>query len=498
MNTGQLSDTTHRVIAALWWLIPLAVLALAAAFGSLLALRSVRYRHSQGLATVSQVLSVASRSALRRSVKHTRPGWTPARRYEFREVGTRVGKSGILGRTWFGASHEDAIGVIAPQRQGKTRRLLARFVEDAPGTVVAASTKLDLLDLTRGLIGDRDVWLFDPDTIVPADAAGVANRVRWSPVAGCEEPAVAIRRANAFVGDGTDSDATNSRFFAGSAAQVLQCLLHAAALGHRSVADVVRWAADPRDREPAQILAAHPSAAPGWATLLGGHVTGSRSEGDVFKQLNLSLNLFADPAILDCAAPTAAGDFDVERFLRSGSALYVLTANRAANSSAYATLFISELIARAQDLAPTFPTRRLEPPVSFVIDELVNTARVPTFPVVLSDSGGRGIAIRWAAQSRAQLVDVWGRNGAQAILDNSTWKVVLQGLDDAEYLRDLERLGGTIDHTPLFGGDQRPRERSAIAASTVRQQHRNTGTVWTTATPPFRARLVDIAKDGVA
>jgi type IV secretion system protein VirD4 len=495
VTPDELSRALDGVVSALWWLVPVALVAIAALVVFAVVVRSVRYRHAPGLASTSQVLSVASRSALRRSAKYTRPGWNPTRKYAFREVGTRVGKTGVLGRTWFGASHEDAIGVIAPQRQGKTRRLLARFVEDAPGTVIAASTKLDLLDLTRERIGDRSIWIFDPDVIASPRDLGVTKRVHWSPVVGCEVPSVAIRRAEAFVGDGGASDATNARFFAGSAAQVLQCLLHAAALGGHSMADVVRWAADSRDREPVQILGSHTDAAAGWSSLLAGHITGSRSEADVFKQLVLSLNLFADPAVLAAATPASTAHFDVDRFLLSGDALYLLTSNRAVNSSAYATLFVSELVARAQDLAPASATRRLEPPVSFVIDELVNTARVPTFPSVLSDSGGRGLAIRWAAQSRAQLIDVWGRHGAQAVLDNSTWKVVLQGLDDADYLADMERLGGRVDRSSAFARDDRPRESPALASASVRQQRRGTATVWSTAMPPFRAHLVDIDRD---
>ena len=268
--------------------------------------------------------------------------------------------------------------------------------------------------------------------------------------------------------------------------------------------DVVRWAADPRDRQPVKILTDHPGAAPGWSAILAGHTAGARSEADVFKQLNLALNLFADPAVLAQASPSSAGQFDVDAFLQSGGALYVLSSNQAVNSSAYTTMFVTELLTRAQDLALGFKHHRWEPPVTFVLDELTNTARVPTFPQVLADSGGRGIAIRWAAQSRSQLVEVWGQHGAASMLANSTWKIILQGLDDASFLVDLERLAGQVDQRAP-GGDSlwagthsatpRTRQVPALPAAGIRAQRRNTATVWATSLPPFRARLVDIAAE---
>lgn len=224
----QLQHILTELIGALWWLIPVGLLGVVAAVAIAVIVASGRYRHSNGLASSMQVSSVASRGALTSAARYTRPGWarrapkderatrSPAR---FADVGTRIGKAGWGRLWWFGASHEDAVGVIAPQRQGKTRRLLARFAADAPGTVVVASTKLDALSLTRPLIGAREVAVFDPDQILTDDLHVDTRLVRWSPVIGCHRSAVAIRRAQAFVGDGGDSDATNARFFAGSAAR---------------------------------------------------------------------------------------------------------------------------------------------------------------------------------------------------------------------------------------------------------------------------------------
>ena len=90
------------------------------------------YRHSPGMATAGQVKQAASRRALAKHAKYTRPGlsWPKMRVYydrthhrlrrrSFREVGARIGRVGFLRMKWFGMSHEDSCGILAPQRVGK-------------------------------------------------------------------------------------------------------------------------------------------------------------------------------------------------------------------------------------------------------------------------------------------------------------------------------------------------------------------------------------------
>jgi type IV secretion system protein VirD4 len=63
-----------------------------------------------------------------------------------------------------------------------------------PGPVLATTTKPDIHALTsavRAHIGPVDV--FNPQHI-----GGVPSTFRWDPIDGCEDPATAIRRADAF------------------------------------------------------------------------------------------------------------------------------------------------------------------------------------------------------------------------------------------------------------------------------------------------------------
>lgn len=512
-STGtQLHSLTQW--AATWWplLVVLAVVALTGRWWVTTRLQEDRARHGPGMATRRRVLAASSLQSLRRRARYTRPALakSDARRAGFADVGARIGQIGLFRSHWFGISHEEAVGVLAPQRQGKTRRVLARLIIDSPGTAVFASTKPDLLGLVAARLQGRRVFVLDPDAQLPThmatwtddqtagkraggEAGGVRHHaalpVAWSPVIGCENADIAIRRAKAWVGDGENSDTTNSQFFAGSAAIVLRCYLHAAAIAGLDMAAVRRWAADPTDKQPRTILTS-PAAAAGWDADLAGQLTGSKSQDDVFKQLYVSLELFASPSVLARACPPPHEHFDVDAFLYSGQALFVLASEAAVNSSAYTTTFLTELVERAKELALRFPTGRWEPPITVTLDELPNIARIPTFPRMLADSGGRGISIRWAAQGRNFLSDVWGPLGAGLILENSTTRVVLRGLADADYLSDLEHLAGYVDR--MVPGHEQPQRRPVLPINELANQDDMTATVFTTAAPPFRCRLVDI------
>ena len=82
---------------------------------------------------------------------------------------------------------------MAPPRTYKTA-FLADVILRYPGPVIATTTKADIHALTsavRAQLGP--VHVFNPQYI-----GGVPSTFRWSPVEGCQDPATAIRRADAF------------------------------------------------------------------------------------------------------------------------------------------------------------------------------------------------------------------------------------------------------------------------------------------------------------
>jgi type IV secretion system protein VirD4 len=188
-------------------------------------------------------------------------------------------------------------GVYGPQGSGKTLDLLAPALLDAPGAALVTLTKAEdlLLTLDARASGDRPVAVLDPFGAVP----GLPELV-WDPVAGCVDPMVAERRAKAFTAGtvtgavtGGSSDSA-ARFYAFEAAKVLQAYLHAAALTGRSLEHVLEWAAHPQAAsQPADILRAHPHAAPFWDGLLRGALHGDpRTAGNTATTVQQALALF--------------------------------------------------------------------------------------------------------------------------------------------------------------------------------------------------------------
>lgn len=96
--------------------------------------------------------------------------------------------------------------------------------------------------------------------------------------------------------------------------------------------------------------------------------------------------------------------------------------------------------------AAAYPTRRLEPPATAVLDELCNATPIPQLPDIISDSAGRGVLVHWAAQSAAQLEDTYTPVRARALLDNTTTMSVWGGLKDPRTLEWLSTVSGHSEH----------------------------------------------------
>src|SRR5437764_1074228 len=107
-----------------------------------------RGRRNHGLASPWAILRVSSGLAMRRKACVLRPslrrlGW---RRWlvSAREVATPVARVGLL-RVW--SPVEDVTLRIGGPRTGKTGELCGRIL-DAPGAVIATSTRTDLIEIT--------------------------------------------------------------------------------------------------------------------------------------------------------------------------------------------------------------------------------------------------------------------------------------------------------------------------------------------------------------
>ena len=145
--------------------------------------------------------------------------------------------------------------------------LAVPLILDTPRPVVVTGTRSDvvLLTATRRRAVGRTL-AFDPQGI-----AGWPEVLRWDPVAGCQDPEEALDRGKAWAAGGdSKSGGGNVHWFNERAGEVLGYLLHAAAVkAGGSMRDVLAWASNFDDDEPANLLRGSAAVRPArWAELL--------------------------------------------------------------------------------------------------------------------------------------------------------------------------------------------------------------------------------------
>lgn len=448
-----------------------------------------------GIATRTDVTTAASEKALLRRAGQLRPSiQNPA----VTDVGYLLGASRNV-NVW--ASVEDSILLIGPPRSGKGLHVVINAILDAPGAVVTTSTRPDNLTATlkaRSAEG-RPLAVFDPQHL----AEGVPAGLRWSPIRGCEDPLTAMIRATGLAaGTGLSAGGVEGGdFWEGKTRTALQALLHAAALDHRTPAELFRWTLDPAAASDAvAILTANPKAATGWADSLQAMIDADpRTRDSIWQGVSLSLAALADPRVLDAVSPGPEERFDPEEFLRKRGSVYLLATGAGANNSAaLVSAFVEDLVEAARRLAARSPAARLDPPLLLALDELGNLAPLPSLPTLMAEGGGTGITTMPVLQSLAQAREKWSDNAAGAIWDASIVKIILGGASNSRDLQDLATLIGErdeiTDSTTIGDHGSRTAQRSIRRVSimppdVIRTLPFGTGLILLRAAPPIVAKL---------
>ncbi|MDP9116545.1 MAG: TraM recognition domain-containing protein [Actinomycetota bacterium] len=414
-------------------LVALSVLCVAAAAMRFSSLRISR-NEDDGFAARRQVRAVLGSAALHRRAATLRP---EARSPTSRELGVCLGRSRGV-QCW--ASIEDSVMVVGPPRSGKGMHLAIPMILDAPGAVITTSTRPDNLATTlRSRVEIGPTAIFDPQRL----AASLDSRLRWSPVRGCEDPAVAMTRARALCADAANG-VTEATFWQQQAVTATRCLLHAAALAERKTVDLLRWSLSVHAAQQAvDILASHPAAAQTWTKALDGILDADPRQRDaVWATVANVFSALSDPTVLDALSPGPGEHFDPAQFLQERGTLYLIgTASGAAATATMVAAFVEDVIDAAKRQAARSPGGRLDPPLALVLDEAANYP-LPSLPSLMSDGGGAGISTTVILQSLAQARSRWGPQDAAAIWDSAIIKVVLGGLTNASDLSDISGLTG--------------------------------------------------------
>ncbi len=457
-------------------------------------------RFRLGFASGREIRRTLSASVVVRKAKSVRPSLAGKRNIDPLQVGYYLGTD-IRSRQRLYASVEDVFIILAPPRQGKDVHFCTPFTIDAPGPCIVTSTRSDAFTNTYAMRARTGtVHVFDPN--------GMTNwpeRLRWSPVNGCEAALVAENRATSIVTGSGVSLTGNGAFFASGAIRIVRCYLHAAAVGGKSMRDVVTWSTQASNPEPVRLLRqgeAEGTAVPGWAAELEALIaTDPRIKAGFWANVTQGLACFSDPGVLDACSPGAAEEFDIDEFLSGRNTLYILGKDQKNGSVApVVTAMMEDLFEKARKRAAHMPGSRLDPPLTIELNEAAHIAPMPNLPAYMGDSGGFSIALHVYLQSLSQARARWGEHEAMIMWDNAAVRVIMGGAGNVDDLDDISRLMGETwedQRTKSYGPDDVERgsstrkfRRRVLSAEEIRTLKFGTAVMVARSARPVEAKLL--------
>ena len=407
-----------------------------------------RAQRNDGVASAWEIWRVSGRHAVRKLAKQLRPsaaelGFLARLRVPTREYATPLARVGWQ-RVW--SAIEDVTVRIGGPRTGKTGELGCRIL-DAPGAVIATSTRTDLLEKT-GPVRSRKgpVYVFNPSGVGKR-----ASTITFDPLSGCTDPRTAVDRAadllsgSASPGRGGDAD-----FWTDQARRTLACLLHAGALGEVTMREVLSWVADPDEAAvDLRRFLRRSSESAFEAEVVQFLGNNERTRTSICTTIMPALGWLRDAT---AAASASAGGFDVADLLARRGTVYMLGAEDAQVAPLVAAL-TGHIAREARRIAGDSPGGRLDPPLTLALDEAALICPVP-LDNWTADMGGRGVTIHIAVQSRAQLRQRWGDMGAAAILNNAATVLIFGGSrDDGDLAAYSTLTGERYEQVESFDAD---------------------------------------------
>ncbi|MER6811115.1 TraM recognition domain-containing protein [Spirillospora sp. NPDC000708] len=406
--------------------------------------------------------TVQSRAGLVRPSFANRPG----REVRPEDVGFCIGRD-IRSRRKLYASADESVVVVAAPRQGKDVHFVTPFTIDAPGPCIVTSTRRETFvntAMVRAQYGR--VYVFDP-----YDWTGWPHRVRWNYLEGCEDANVVGIRSGALVwACGFRMEKEGGRVV-GGVTTIVRCLLHAGAVGGLTIREVVRWAYEANADEAVDILREAESegrGAPGYAAAL----EFNRRDERLWSGVMQVMSCFSIPRVLDDLSPPPGERFDFNEFLKGRNTMYFITKQHNEHGSIAPVVadMVEEFFALARRAARIQSTGRLDPPLTFELNQVTDICPLPELPTYVGDSGGYGIGVHTYLTSMADARAEWGPRAAE-LWDNSTFRVIAGGGGSAADLAELSELVGGHGGRPAL----HPEEirtlsfgRAALVAGTAR------------------------------
>ncbi|MFC5750718.1 type IV secretory system conjugative DNA transfer family protein [Actinomadura rugatobispora] len=430
--------------------------------------RPVR-RWRLGFASGWEVRNLLSARTVLRKAQQVRPSTAnrPARDIKPEEVGFYIGRD-IRSRRKLYASLEDTAIVIAPPRQGKDVHFVTPFTIDAPGPCIVTSTRRETFvhtAMVRARYGD--VYVFDPFNFT-----GWPNRLRWSPLQGCEDPNVcAVRSGTLVQSSGLNIGTEGSQSLSG-VITIIRCLLHAGAIGGLTIRDVMRWVYEANADEPMDILRQgerEGRVAAGYPAQL----EFNRNDERIWSTVIQVMHCFSHPSVLEDCSPPPGEEFSFPDFLKGRNTIYFIGKAQPDHGgiAPVVTTMVEQFFRTARGVAMKQPTGRLDPPLTFELNQVADICPLGGLPVYMGESGGYSITVHAYLTSLAEARARWGSDGAARLFDNATIRIISGGTGTAKDLSELSDLVGKQDGKQALHPEElrtMPFGRAAVVAGTAR------------------------------
>jgi hypothetical protein len=422
-----------------------------------------------GFASGWEVRKLLSARAVQDKARQVRPstGSRPAREVKPEDVGFFIGRD-IRSRRKLYMSLEDMMVVVAAPRQGKDVHFVTPFTIDAPGPCIITSSRRETFvntAMVRAQYGE--VHVFDP-----FNWTAWPHRLRWSFLDGCEDINVcAVRSGTLAQTSGfelTGSGATRTS----GVVTILRCLLHAGAIGGLTTRDVVRWVHETNSDEAIDILRRgerEGRAAPGHAAQL----EFSSQDKHFWSGVMQVMSCFSIPEILEDLSPPPGEGFNYKEFLKGRNTLYFVSKQQTdyGGIAPIVSTIVEQFFRSARGAAMKEPTGRLEPPLTFELNQVTDICPMPGLPTYMGESGGYGISVHAYLTSLADARKKWGSDGAARLWDNATFRIISGGTGTAKDLSELSDLVGKHQGRPALQPEEirtMPFGRAAVVAGTAR------------------------------
>jgi type IV secretion system protein VirD4 len=399
--------------------------------------RELRMRH--GFAQATELRRHLSGKAMTKKATYLRPALLG--RAAASDVGWKVGSSRGIDVY---VSIEDSMLLIGGPRSGKGLMLVINAILDWAGPLITTSTRNDNLAATMAARATRgQVTVFDPQGL-----SGVKSTLKISPITGCEDPMVAEQRAAAIIGASSLGQSSSNQEWAAASRGILAQLLHAAALGHRTVTELAIWGENPAVASDA-VKILETEGPPGWAGSLASIIGGDEKMlANQWFGLRGALAPLRIPQIAAAMNPTEEEVFDAAEFLSGENTLYLIGTGRGAGAAGpFLAALMDDIVEVARRKALSSQDSRLPLPLGLILDEIANIFAWPSLPTVMADGGGIGISPMVVLQARTQAETQWSHAEMQSVFSAATAKVMLGGSSDIAFLKDMESLLGQRDVT---------------------------------------------------